>query len=99
MPKPTHKPTQKPAPSRSPFGRLSRRRKRSTDEVRNVSGLGAALRRWVRQQLASAGYVYFKTSSPEYYAQDSLFTTNNDAFRRRAAFREAYARGLKACCG
>jgi len=59
----------------------------------------AALRSWARRRLASAGYVYFKVGSPEYYAQDSLFTTNNDDFRRSPRFRAAYARGLRASCG
>jgi hypothetical protein len=33
------------------------------------------------------------------YAQDGLFTVHNDSFRAEPAFREAYARGVKASAG
>jgi hypothetical protein len=56
-------------------------------------------RRWIRELLASAGYVLFNTRSREYYARDSLFTTNNDNFCGDPIFQAAYARGVKASGG
>lgn len=49
--------------------------------------------------LASAGYVVFNTRSRECYACDSLFTTNNDAFRDAPLFKAAYDRGVQASGG
>jgi len=57
------------------------------------------MRQWIRKLLWSAGYVIFNTRSREHYACDSLFTTNNDAFRNEPKFRQAYTRGVKAGCG
>jgi hypothetical protein len=57
------------------------------------------VRRWIRSRLESRGYVVFNTRSRDYYAHDSLFTTNSDHFRDRRAFQEAYARGVQASCG
>lgn len=57
------------------------------------------LRRWIRERLGAAGYVLFNTRSREYYARDSLFTTNNDHFRDDPVFQAAYARGVKASGG
>jgi len=54
------------------------------------------LKRWVRGWLESRGYFVFNTRSPVGYAQDGLFTFNSDHFRRDAAFRAAYARGVRA---
>jgi hypothetical protein len=54
------------------------------------------MRQWIRKLLWSAGYVVFNTRTREHYASDSLFTTNNDAFRNEPKFRQAYARGMKA---
>ncbi len=50
----------------------------------------------IRKALNRAGYVVFKTRSPQRYAQDGLFTMHSDHFRRDPAFRAAYARGIKA---
>ena len=61
--------------------------------------LPKAFGRTIRRRLASAGYVYFNTRSREYYAQDSLFTTNSDHFREEPLFRAAYERGVKAGSG
>jgi len=57
------------------------------------------LKTWIRRRLESAGYVVFNTRSPDYYAHDSLFTTNNDHFLEDPAFQAAYARGVKASGG
>ena len=54
------------------------------------------LKRWVRQWLESRGYAVFNTRSPVGYAQDGLFTFNNDHFRHDAPFRAAYERGVRA---
>jgi len=56
-------------------------------------------RRWIRRLLESRGYVVFNTRSRDYYAHDSLFTTNSDHFRGYRAFQSAYARGVKASGG
>src|SRR5207302_1157173 len=57
------------------------------------------VREWIRRALASAGYVMFNSRSRVYYAQDSLFTTNNDSFRDDPVFQAAYSRGVKASGG
>jgi hypothetical protein len=49
--------------------------------------------------LGRAGYVVFNTRSRDYYARDSLFTSNNDSFRDDPVFQLAYARGVKASGG
>src|SRR6187399_1006420 len=54
---------------------------------------------WIRRRLAAAGYVVFNTKSPQHYAQDSLFTTNSDHFRRDPLFQAAYQRGVAASNG
>lgn len=56
-------------------------------------------RRWIRRLLEARGYVVCNTRSRDYYAHDSLFTTNNDHFRGLPAFQAAYARGVLASCG
>jgi hypothetical protein len=57
------------------------------------------MKRLIRKALERAGYVVFNTSGPYGYARDGLFTMNNDHFRRDAAFRAAYARGVAASHG
>src|SRR6266852_1929742 len=57
------------------------------------------VRDWIRKALSSAGYVVFNSRSRAYYAQDSLFTTNNDSFRDDPLFKAAYSRGVKASGG
>src|SRR5712692_7720191 len=57
------------------------------------------IRDWIRSVLTSAGYVVFNSRSRVYYAQDSLFTTNNDNFRDDPVFKAAYSRGVKASGG
>jgi hypothetical protein len=54
------------------------------------------MKRWLRKLLHSAGYVWFNTRSPHYYARDGLYTANNRHFLDDDRFREAYARGVKA---
>jgi hypothetical protein len=49
--------------------------------------------------LGRAGYVVFNTRSRDYYARDSLFTSNNDSFRDDPKFQAAYARRVKASGG
>ena len=55
-----------------------------------------AVRQWIRELLWSAGYVVFNTGSRAHYAQDSLFTSNNDHFRYEPEFKKAYSRGISA---
>jgi Methyltransferase domain len=55
------------------------------------------LRSKVKQALARAGYAVFRARGR--YSEDGLFTTHNDHFRNDLAFKEAYARGLKASNG
>jgi hypothetical protein len=57
------------------------------------------MKRLIVKALERAGYVVFNTRSPYGYAQDGLFTMNNDHFRRDEAFRAAYARGVEASNG
>ncbi len=57
------------------------------------------MKRLIAKMLNRAGYVVFNTRSPFGYAQDGLFTMNNDHFRRDEAFRAAYARGVEASNG
>jgi hypothetical protein len=57
------------------------------------------MKRLIRKALNRAGYVVFNTHSPHGYAEDGLFTMHSDHFRRDAAFRAAYARGVKASQG
>ena len=57
------------------------------------------VRDWIRKALSSAGYVVFNSRSRVYYAQDSLFTTNNDSFRDDPIFKAAYSRGVQASGG
>jgi hypothetical protein len=57
------------------------------------------VKRWIRKLLNRAGYVVINTHSRDYYARDSLFTSNNDSFRDDAEFQAAYARGVKASAG
>ena len=57
------------------------------------------VKQWSRKLLARAGYVCFSTRSREYYACDSLFTSNNDGFREKPFFKAAYGRGVEASAG
>ena len=57
------------------------------------------MKRPILKALERAGYVVFNTRSPHGYAQDGLFTMNNDHFRSAQAFRSAYARGVEASEG
>jgi hypothetical protein len=54
------------------------------------------LKKVLRSALDAAGYTVFNTRSPHGYARDGLFTMHRDHFRRDAAFRAAYARGVQA---
>jgi len=54
---------------------------------------------WIRERLAARGYVIFNTKTAQNYAQDSLFTTNLDHFRRDPRFQAAYSRGILAAEG
>lgn len=57
------------------------------------------MKRWIRDWLASAGYVVFNTRAEGCYARDSLFTANNHHFEDDPGFRAAYARGVQASGG
>ena len=52
------------------------------------------LKQLIKRWFAYAGYQVFPTGTC--YAQDGLITIHNDRFRRTAAFRDAYLRGVTA---
>jgi hypothetical protein len=57
------------------------------------------VKHWIRQLLASAGYVVFNTRASGGYARDGLFTWHNPGFRDDPVFKAAYARGVQAGAG
>lgn len=57
------------------------------------------MKKLIGRLLNHAGYVVFNTRSPHGYARDGLFTMHRAPFLREGAFRQAYARGVKASHG